>query len=93
MNSTTYDISSPTVVLHHFWPRESGLSVVRDEAEDAEMLRRARIRSGDYLTTLTTELERVAQSLRRSKSPEAAELERIVAELLYLERNYKITEQ
>lgn len=89
-SSATYHITAPTGLLSHFWTTPA---LVRDEAEDAEMLRKARIRSGDYLMTLATELERAAQSLADVKAPEAPELERIVSELLYLERNYRIVER
>lgn len=89
-NSATYHISAPTGLLNHFWTTPA---FVRDKAEDDEMLRQARIRSGDYLMTLATELERVAQSLTEIKAPEAPELERIVSELLYLDRNYRIVER
>lgn len=88
-NTARYHIHAPTGLLSHFW---LPAPLVRDE-EDADMLRRARIRSGDYLATLTTELERVADSLAATQAPEASELERIVSELIYLERNYRIVER
>lgn len=91
MSEVTYTISRHTGILSHFLPHR--VTLVRDEAEDAEMLRRARIKSGDYLMTLATELERVADSLAASQAPEAPELQRIVSELLYLERNYEVTER
>jgi hypothetical protein len=89
-NAVTYRITPSNRILNHFWTTPK---LVRDEEEDAAMLRRARIRSGDYLMTLATELERVAQSLGDVRAPEAPELERIVSELLYLERNYRIVER
>lgn len=90
-SSNTYQLTRYSGILSHFAPGRP--SLVRDEAEDADMLRRARIKSGDYLMTLATELEKAADSLAAAGAPEAHELERLVSELLYLDRNYKIVER
>jgi hypothetical protein len=87
-NVLSYQLSSPINILSHYPFRQF---VVRDTESDADMLRKARIRSGDYLMTLATELESIAQQLSDVKAPEAPELERIVSELIYLERNYTIS--
>ncbi|MDB5181846.1 MAG: hypothetical protein JWP13_609 [Candidatus Saccharibacteria bacterium] len=89
MNKTVvYQLQGFGGVIAHFpiFP-----TFVRDIEEDAEILRQARIRSGDYLTTLATELEQIAESLDAAKAPEAPALERIVSELIYVDRNYSIT--
>lgn len=84
---TTYRIKNMGAILSHF----PGLHrFVHDTEDDADILRQARIRSGDYLMTLATELEQLAENLSSSKAPEAPALERIVAELIYVERNYKV---
>lgn len=86
--NSVYHMQPFSGVLSHF----PGLQpFVRDTEENADILRQARIRSGDYFMTLATELEQLAESLSAVKAAEAPALERIVAELLYVDRNYMIT--
>jgi hypothetical protein len=59
-----------------------------DEAE--ELLIRARVKSGDYFATLATELDKLAQGLSLARAPEAEVIERMVPELLYIDRHYNI---
>jgi hypothetical protein len=86
-NSATYHLSTLGGFLTHFPARQP---YVRDADEDADMLRQARLRSGDYLMTLATELEQIAETLQAELAPEAPALERIVTELHYVDRNYKL---
>ncbi len=60
-------------------------------ADISELLSRARALSGDYFETLATELDKIAQGLAVAQAPEAPELERMVSELLYIGRNFKLT--
>jgi len=59
-----------------------------DEAD--ELLIRARVRSGDYFATLATELDKLAQALSLARAPEARVIERMVPELLYIDKHYII---
>ena len=59
-------------------------------SEADELLMMARIRSGDYVATLATELDKLAQGLAVAHAPEAPQVERIVHELLYLDRRYRL---
>ena len=102
--SAAYQLPTMTGVLSHF-PVDQ--TVVRDQDEDSsllpagrygddamsELLLNARIRSGDYMVTLATELDAVVKDLSVVHASEAAGLEKIVAELLYLDRNYKIVKK
>ncbi len=98
MNNTSYHLPTFGGLLMHF-PQSQPVardvaSDVADEADDydtAKMLVQARIRSGDYFVTLATEIDKMAQGLNTVRAPEAAELERVVSELLYLHDNYRLT--
>ncbi len=79
--------SSAGTLLSHY---DTVQSLVRDSDEEAEMLMQARVRSGDYFMTLATELDQVAHSLAERGAPEAHELERLVAELLYVNQNFTV---
>ena len=61
-----------------------------DSDDLSELHIRARVSSGDYFATLATELDKLAQGLSAVQAPEAPELERIVSELLYVDRNYHV---
>lgn len=95
MNSP-YQIGSNSAVLSHFPGSlllfQDEVSGGRDETEVAKLLIRARINSGDYFITLVTELEQVADSLT-PEAPAAVELQRIIAELVYLHDNYSLTKK
>lgn len=86
-DTTTYKLKPLGYILKHFPAKQA---FVHDSDDDTDLLRQARIRSGDYLMTLSTELDKIAQSLTNVNAPEAAELERIVAELIYIEKNYSL---
>ena len=91
----TYRAHGFGTVLSHFPTR---LTLFRDGTDDAaamaadedELRAMARVRSGDYFATLATELDKVAQSLSSAAAPEAPDIERVVAELLYLDKHYII---
>lgn len=92
--TSTYQLQTLSGLLSHFPQR---VRLVRDsdsdEDFDAEMLSRARVRSGDYFMTLATELDKLAQNIARSNDADAGELERLVSELLFIDRNYKILQK
>lgn len=88
-----YHLTTWQGLLPHYGQRVTLVRDSDDTLDEAEMLLRARVRSGDYFMTLATELEQLADSLAVSKQPEAIELERIAAELLALNRRYIINEK
>ncbi len=69
-----------------------GISVpllVRDADDNpSALLMEARLRSGDYFATLSTELERMAASIRLNFGSEAETLEHLAMELSYLDERY-----
>lgn len=90
MNDTAYALPAAPTVLGHFPARHY---FVRDGAYGAEdeLMSRARIRSGDYFMTLATELDKIAQAMAGAQESEAAEVERLVTELLYAHKYYDIS--
>ncbi|HEX8182164.1 MAG TPA: hypothetical protein VF575_01020 [Candidatus Saccharimonadales bacterium] len=91
MNPTNYTIKSHSTTLSHF---PAVQPIVRDTDDHAdvsqELMMHARARSGDYLMTLAIELDVVAQELAATDAALAPEIERLVAELIYLNRDYAI---
>ncbi len=88
MTSKTYSLSLPQGFIKHF---PSLTRYVRDgdgSENDLDLI--ARVRSGDYFMTFATELDACAQSLARNCGDEAADLERLVAELLQVNEHFKI---
>jgi tRNA U55 pseudouridine synthase TruB len=81
-----YLMPMPTGLASHF-PAPSPLA--RDADEDFRI--EVRVRSGDYLHTLATEIERLAQYLAPEQLPEVEDLERLASELLYVNRRYELT--
>lgn len=51
---------------------------------------RAQIASGDYFITLATKLDRLRERIFVAYPDEAAQLDELITELLYLQRNYAI---
>ncbi len=98
----TYELSNVTHVgrvlshtpVQQYFVYDHGLDSASDEfgSEEnmTELLARARAQSGDYFDTLATELDKIAQSLALAQAPEAPEIERLVHELLYVGRNFKL---
>lgn len=88
-NNYTYAINTQSArILPHFPAAQ--LFVRDDEHSDAELLMQARVRSGDYFMTLASEIDKIAQNLVARGAPEAQELERLVTELLYVNKNFTI---
>lgn len=93
MHNPTYQINPSAGLLRHF---PGLLGLVRDGGEadnDAELLLEARVRSGDYIVTLATELEKLADGLAGVHAPEAAELERLTHELMGLNKHYRLVKK
>lgn len=88
----TYSIPTIGGLLEHFPARSWFVRDADDIDEDidTEMLWAARAHSGDYFMTLATELDKLAQSMTRGNDQEAAQLERLVSELLYFNQNYSV---
>ena len=98
MNDVSYQLPSFGGLLKHFPQTQpvvcdmaSDSTMGADDYDVEELLMRARIRSGDYFVTLATELDKMAQGLNATRSPETSELERVVSELLYVHDNYRLT--
>lgn len=86
--SSAYKLPFSDGVTSHF---STAQFFVRDaESNDIEMHLQARVRSGDYFMTVATELERIVQELPHSDMAQAAELERIITELLILSKRYTV---
>lgn len=86
----TYQLSTIGSLLSHFPGRLDFVRDATDEDADTEMLAKVRVRSGDYFMTVATELDKLAQSIASTNDAEAAQLERLVSELLFIDRNYTI---
>ena len=103
MYTTTYQLTNLESVLSHFsdWQPlvRDGVDTRPTAPDDdfgssddiSDLLSRARAQSGDYFMTLATELDKLAQGLATADAPEAPELERLISELLYIDKNYKLT--
>lgn len=89
-----YNLNSYQYVLSHF---PTPLSYVRDGEEagwqDRKLEIAAHVSSGDYFATIATKLDRLSVSIEEADKMAAHELERLVDELLYLQRTYKITKK
>ncbi|HEX4662332.1 MAG TPA: hypothetical protein VH144_01825 [Candidatus Saccharimonadales bacterium] len=83
----TYQTSNFQGLLDHGWQRQM---FVRDMLEDRRTELAAQVRSGDYFITLATNLERICQKM--SDNPERAGLQNLIADLLYLQVKYKISQ-
>lgn len=91
MNSSyQYRIPASSGLLAHFPGRRQLLRDGLDDETEAGLVLEARVRSGDYMLTLATELDRIAQGLAAARAPEAADLERLAAELLLVNRRYDL---
>jgi hypothetical protein len=49
------------------------------------------VRSGDYVATLATRLDQLTES--QPNTPEKAQLETVVSELLYIDNRYKLAKK
>ncbi len=88
MIKSTYNIKRHVTVLNHFHkvlPR-----YVRDQQDGYDLPLHARIRSGDYLETVATEIDQIAQSPALQQTPESADLERLVRELLKANKTFEL---
>jgi hypothetical protein len=72
------------------------MPLVRDEADDVwwqqerQLQVSMQVRSGDYFATLATKLDGLSQQIKRTDEETAYDLELLVNDLLYLQRNYAI---
>jgi hypothetical protein len=83
------------IVQHH----PANVPVVRDSVDQVwwEQERKFQIamqvRSGDYFATLATKLDTLSQDVKEKDDAASYDLELLVADLLYLQRNYNITKK
>lgn len=88
MSSTAYQLMPFDGI---FSGSKQGLGLVRDGAlGDENWVVRAHVQSDDYIITLATELEKLAQGMNSSNKAEAAVLETFVKELLYIDQHYQV---
>lgn len=59
-------------------------------SSESELLLRARIKSGDYFITLSTEVDKIAENLQDVGNPDSYGLQLISTELMYLHDKYEI---
>lgn len=92
MADTTYSLRSSDNIVSHFGNEPSLVRDVGniDDNTAHELMMHARVRSGDYLMTVAIELDRIGQNLAEEQSPYASEVERLVAELLYVNQRYTV---
>jgi hypothetical protein len=87
----TYAMPLPGKLITH---GDGYALLLRDgyESDKEELL--AHARSGDYLATLATQLDSISDALTKENEAEAAILQQIVDNLIYLdEKNYKLTKK
>lgn len=60
-----------------------------DEPIERELLK-AKIRSGDYLADLATNLDEISQMILEGNEQQSVMLQRAVEDLLYLERTHRL---
>jgi hypothetical protein len=74
-------------VVHDYADNLSDLGRSKQSSRDETD---ALVASGDYFATVATILDHISQSLAKGKHAEHATLERLISELLYVQRNYYI---
>ena len=88
-----YQMTSLLGVISHY---KMPVSVVRDAADkmwweqERKLQVSMQVRSGDYFATLATKLDEISQAMQKTDEATAYDLELLVADLLYLQRNYDI---
>jgi hypothetical protein len=94
--AATYQLSSSLGIVSHY---NTPVALVRD-AVDKEWWQQERqlqvamqVRSGDYFATLATKLDELSQAVKEKDEMAADDLELIVNDLLYLQRNYQISKK
>lgn len=90
----SYQLSTEPMILSHA-PRRYRTVFFKDTASDSRdeswrLLAEARLRSGDYFSTLATELEILANLVEKRNPAEADQLRSYANELLYLDKQYAL---
>lgn len=88
MSKDTYQLATFDSLLSHF----PSMQAFANDIDDKDMLLHARVRSGDYLETIATELERSVQAMA-DNGITGAELEQIeftISELLEANKLYDL---
>jgi hypothetical protein len=102
MSNTTYALSVNNLFLGHSRWGMGDLSL-HDYADDLADMGRSKksrhletdalVASGDYFVTLATALDQLSQTLAEHHQPEHMPLERLINDLMYLQRNYQISKK
>lgn len=87
MSNLAYVLDSAKTIWTHGHGRPMQL---RDGGDEDYPRLAVQIRSGDYFATLATTLDEVSQTLEHNNEVVSKELQRIVSDLLYLQRTYTI---
>jgi hypothetical protein len=89
MSDLAYSLSATVPWMHHnslpVWYVADGEDVAMDRLE-----LETHVRSGDYWSTLATRIDTISELLTDANDAERANLQRIVDELLYVERRYRL---
>jgi hypothetical protein len=92
MNAVGYGIVTSSMLSTHYscrlWNVADGDDGVMDRLE-----LETHVRSGDYWSTLATRLDTICQLLPDTNDAERVNLQRIIDELLYIERKYTLTKR
>jgi hypothetical protein len=90
----TYHTRQQAYILDHDKRRTLPIQLLHDEASPQErMALDALVASGDCFITLATKLDTLIEALKEADQTIQPELERLVADLLYLQRHYQIVKK
>lgn len=79
----TYTITPYPGIMNH---NGQVVSTAHDELSDQRMQLMALVRSGDYIGTLATALDAIAESMRKNSPHEYEDMQHIISDLFYLEQ-------
>jgi hypothetical protein len=88
--SLTYPLPDPGWLLGH---TDELVQLLRDSDGSDDQQLAAFIRSGDYFAMLATRLDAISDNLHPDNEAEAAILQHIVNNLLYLDRFYQLAKK
>ncbi|HTE22845.1 MAG TPA: hypothetical protein VK674_07475 [Candidatus Limnocylindria bacterium] len=86
----SYSLPLPGWLLGHTGSADDSVLLLRDSDDSDKQDLAAFIRSGDYFAMLATRLDAISDNLHVENEAEAAILQHIVDNLMYLDRAYKL---
>lgn len=91
--NNSYVLSDNNLMFEH----GLGLSLSPGVAKDIEDISRAKLkvclRSGDYFAMLATLIDEISDSIEAGETAQVYKLQKIVEDLLYLQREYQIVKK